>query len=369
MIAAGTRRAVAASYDLGRRFGWYDPGPEPIRYIAEKTDWVIRQDALSYARAIDGMHPRMLKVIDRPELATGRIAHFASQFMWQAWNDCLGHETKRLITFFHGKSEDGPEMKRHIDYFLDHLGQLERVVTAAGCIEARLLGWGVPRSKLIRVPLGIDLEIFRPPSSEEKSTARRKFGVPDGSYCIGSFQKDGTGWGEGMDPKWIKGPDIFTDAVVRLARHFPVFVLLTGPARGYVKKRLEASGIAYAHHNFSQASMVSSAYKALDLYIVASREEGGPKSVLESLASGVPLVSTRVGMAEDVIRSGINGYLVDKPDAALLAESAAYFLSSQELSRRLTSQGLLDIRSFSWDLVAERLYKEAYLPLLTAGQS
>jgi len=41
--------------------------------------------------------------------------------------------------------------------------------------------------------------------------------------------------------------------------------------------------------------------QALDLYIVASREEGEPKAILESMASGVPLVTTEVGQAMDFV--------------------------------------------------------------------
>jgi len=67
---------------------------------------------------------------------------------------------------------------------------------------------------------------------------------------------------------------------------------------------------------------MAEAYHALDVYIVASRDEGGPKAVLEAMATGVPLVTTRVGQAADLVDSGSNGYLVDIEDAEGLAASA-----------------------------------------------
>jgi glycosyltransferase involved in cell wall biosynthesis len=363
-LAATARFCLGRSYMLGRRLGLYDPGPRPVYYLSEKADWSIRQDALAYARAIEARHPGTVTVSNRPELSGGRIAHFGSQFIWQAWAKALDPATRQMITYFHGKPEDGPEMARHVSFFLDHLDRVSMVVTAAGSIEKRLLSWGVPRDKLVRVPLGIDLDRFRPPTVDERTAARARFGVPEKALCIGSFQKDGAGWGEGLEPKLIKGPDIFIDVVTRLARHFPIFVLLTGPARGYVKQGLEKAGIAYAHHVMPRADMVSDAFRALDLYIVASREEGGPKAVLESLASGVPLVSTRVGMAEDVIRSGINGMLSASHEAAELAELAGLLLADASVAKQLSNQGLVDIRAFAWDVVAETLYSQAYLPLL-----
>ena len=108
---------------------------------------------------------------------------------------------------------------------------------------------------------------------------------------IGSFQKDGKGWGEGNEPKLIKGPD----------------VLLTGPARGYVKTGLESLKIPCKHLYLQDYREIGKYYQALDAYLVTSREEGGPKGVLESMASGIPLISTRVGQAQDLVKQGING--------------------------------------------------------------
>lgn len=362
--AQAARHALARSCSWGLKLGLYDPGPAPIRYIAEKADWSIRQDALAYARHVNAAHPGLVDVTDRPELAAGRIAHFGSQFIWQAWNGALDCKTRRLVTFFHGKPEDGPEMKAHVDYFLSHLDDLDAVVTAASRIERRLRDWGVPADKLARVPLGIDLDKFKLPTDSERAAARQAFTVPEGRLCVGSFQKDGEGWGEGLAPKLIKGPDIFADAVLKLARDFPIFVLLTGPARGYVKRRLEAAGVPYAHHHLPKADMVAQAFQALDLYIVASREEGGPKSVLESLATGVPLVSTRVGMAEDVVQDGVNGFLSDAPDASQLAALAARLLSDPSLAERFGRQGLADVAAYSWDKVAALLYERVYRRLV-----
>lgn len=364
-LAVGfARHFFGKGYATAHRLGLFDPGSAAIHYLSEKADWSIRQDALAYSRAVNALHPGLMTVSDRPERATSRIAHFGSQFIWQAWARAMDPGTRCLVTFFHGKPEDGPTMADNVAFLLNNLNRLERVVTAASKIERRLLGWGVPQGKIVRVPLGIDIERFLPATPEQRRLARGAFAVPDGRICVGSFQKDGEGWGEGMAPKLIKGPDIFTDAVIRLAKDFPIFVLLTGPARGYVKSRLEAAGIPYAHRNFDSAHMVVQAFHALDLYLVASREEGGPKAVLESLATGVPLVSTRVGMAEDVITDGQNGFLVDEPEAALLADRAGVLLSQPDLARRLVARGLQDVRAFSWQIAGGLLYERAYCHLL-----
>ena len=91
-------------------------------------------------------------------------------------------------------------------------------------------------------------------------------------------------------------------------------MLLTGPSRGYVKNRLDKSKIQYRHDMLQDVNSLVDYYNVIDLYIITSREEGGPKALLESLACGVPLVSTKVGMVPDLIVHNENGYLVDLED-------------------------------------------------------
>jgi glycosyltransferase involved in cell wall biosynthesis len=105
-------------------------------------------------------------------------------------------------------------------------------------------------------------------------------------------------------------------------------------------------------------------YQCLDLYLVTSREEGGPKSVLEALATGVPLVSTRVGLAADVIQHGYNGLLAEPEDVETLAALVSQLVETPELATRLSQNGLRDIGPYDWGSIAARYYHELYRPLL-----
>src|SRR5262249_25572139 len=148
------------------------------------------------------------------------------------------------------------------------------------------------------IPIGIDIENFPLVTPERRSAARARFGLPRDAFVVGSFQKDGVGWGEGFGPKLIKGPEVLAAALQRIPAAGPELqVLLAGPARGYVRRELERVGIPFDHELVRTRADLAAAYHALDLYVVAARQEGGPKSVLESMAAGVPLVTTRVGQA------------------------------------------------------------------------
>ena len=59
-------------------------------------------------------------------------------------------------------------------------------------------------------------------------------------------------------------------------------------------------------------------------------DEGGPRAALEAMATGVPLVSTRVGQAADLVRHGENGWLADVDDPALVIGVNLYAKDSAE---------------------------------------
>ena len=156
---------------------------------------------------------------------------------------------------------------------------------------------------------------------------------------LGSFQKDGEGWGEGLEPKLVKGPDTFLEMVRILKGSVPeLFVLLSGPARGYVKKGLGELKIPYKHVYLENYPEISQLYQCLDLYIIASRQEGGPKAILESMACRVPLVTTRVGQAMDLVKHEENGLMVEPEDSEALAFYAVKVLSDSTLRNCMTEK-------------------------------
>ena len=73
-------------------------------------------------------------------------------------------------------------------------------------------------------------------------------------------------------------------------------MLLSGPARGYVTTRARRPVASRTSHRILDSIReIGPLYAPLDAYVVPARQEGGPKGVLEAMAAGVPLVSTRVG--------------------------------------------------------------------------
>ncbi len=366
MVAAKdlARAVVAAPWRGLASIGIRRVANRPVSFIVERQNWSIRWDGIQICERINLRSPGVAGICASPERVTGAVAHFGSQFLWQVWHPYQSTSNKVVISYFHGKPEDGPEMARHVDCFLKHLDRIDRVIVANRSVHERLLSWGVPAQQLALIPIGVDTTRFRLPTDAERMEARRRFGVPDGMVAIGSFQKDGVGWGDGMEPKLIKGPDLFVETVERLNRDFPVFVVLTGPARGYVKQGLDSRGIPYSHHYLENYFDVPHAYHALDLYLMTSREEGGPKSLLECAASGVPVVSSRVGMAPDVIDDGVTGCLTDVGDIDATHAAAASLLSDVAKRVQLKAVARDRVAAYDWSVVGDAHFSEVYEPLL-----
>jgi glycosyltransferase involved in cell wall biosynthesis len=336
----------------------------PIRFIIERGNWSIKWDGTYIANEIEKIHQGTIRVSDRPYLLTNKIVHFGSQYQWTAWHKSMARSNRMICTFFHGIRDDDPAMARHVDDFLSSLPRLERVITAAKMIEDRLLGWGVPPSLLLRIPIGVDTTLFRPASTQEREHARASRGIRPDQFVLGSFQKDGVGWGDGMEPKMIKGPDVLVSVAKKLAQEMPLVVMLTGPARGYVKQALEQAGIPYFHEYIDNYLDLPSRFHLLDAYINPSREEGGPKGILESMAAGVPVVSTKVGMAPEVITHGANGMLHDVGDVESLTASLVSLWQSADLRTALIEKARRRIADYDWQKVAQMHYDLVYRPMM-----
>jgi len=263
------------------------------------------------------------------------------------------------LAYFHGRPGSGvPEFDVLYKRLRQHHHRIDRVQVSHSEMRDIVLESGIDASKVFQIPIGVNPSFFVPRTPELRRAARERHGIPQSAVTIGSFQKDGEGWGDGMEPKRIKGPDIFLDVVAGLRAQVPeLYVVLTGPARGYVQAGLERLGIPYRHLYLNHYPDIGTVYQVLDLYLITSRQEGGPKAVLESMASGVPLVTTRVGQAMDLVRHGENGFMAEVEDVDALTEGSLRALSGGAEIDGWVAVGMQTVRDNTY---------ESQLPLWTA---
>lgn len=326
-------------------------------YVVENANWVTDYEWKNISRHLNQKRLIKSRITSTHLGLRNKIIHFGSvnTFIGVEGPKKVHKSNKIILTWFHIVSGD---------FRLKYISDLNNVVnyfhTSCEITKNKLIDNGADGGKIIVIPLGIDLKEFIPGKGREITLFRQSLGILEQAVLIGSFQKDGDGWGKGESPKLVKGPDIFCNIIEKLALNYPVHVLLTGPARGYVMNRLQKAGIRYTHVYPPNAIGVIPYYQILDLYLVSSREEGGPKALLESLACGVPLVSTTVGMAPEIIIDGQNGFLVRSEDLNSLYDKTEELVCDVSKRRFFSINGLNSIRPFDYNLISKRYWDFIY---------
>lgn len=327
-------------------------------YLVEEPEWSINWDGRQLTDNLNTLRLIKSRVSTTHLGLKNKIIHFGSihTIINHGHIINIDRSNKVVLTWFHLTDNDEnirfiPQLTRAVDLF--H--------TASQKTKKRLIRLGIPSDKIVVIPLGVDLERFKPVDSNQKNYIKNKLGLPHNKFIIGSFQKDGVGWKDGLQPKLIKGPDIFCKILETLyKKHNNIHVLLTGPARGYIKMRLDKAQISYTHVYVKDYLTMSDYYNALDCYLMTSRQEGGPKAILESWATAVPFVGTNVGMIEDIAHNGENALISELNDSQELTEKVEKIIIDKEISSRLTKNGLLEVPKYYWKEISKKYYNDIY---------
>ena len=148
-------------------------------------------------------------------------------------------------------------------------------------------------------PFWIDSKKFF--NIKDNQSLRKKFNIKDNDFAIGSFQRDTEG-SDNKSPKLEKGPDNFIEIIKNLDyENKNLKVVLTGKRRNYIINKLNELKISFEYFEMVDNKRLNELYNSLDLYIVASRVEGGPQSILECALSKTPIISTDVGVANQIL--------------------------------------------------------------------
>lgn len=330
-----------------------------IRYLVSAQNWSINHDGECLMANLPepiGELTISHRGIHQGVFHFGGIADALShgKMRWPADNVACG------LTWFHLLENDKrlklvPSLDKKLKFWHS---------SCQGTLDT-LIAHGATAAKTHCIPLGVDTDVFSPVTTQQKFACRKKLAIDDDAIVIGSFQKDGRGWHNGQQAKMEKGPDILCDVLETLAKSHKLFVLLSGPARGYVINRLSRAGIKFHHTGYlPHANDVAPYFQALDIYLIPSRIEGGPKACLEAPACGIPLVSTSVGMVPDLITHGRDALVARVGDTASLIEACEAIMQDPTLAQKLRQNGRILAEKHSWKNISQRYYTELYKPLL-----
>jgi glycosyltransferase involved in cell wall biosynthesis len=188
-----------------------------------------------------------------------------------------------------------------------------------------------PREKFAVIRLGIPLhERLRDPTAD--LDYRRLYGIPADAFVVG--------WVGRMTGVKDVGAVL---EIVRATRERGVNAVVCmvgdGPDREGLEQLAHDLGIARASYFVGYQPEVAGYYRLFDSFVLPSVNEGTPVSAIEALASGTPVVATRVGGVPDVVRDGVDGFLVEPGDTERAADRLAQLAADPELRARLGESG------------------------------
>ena len=208
----------------------------------------------------------------------------------------------------------------------------------------------VPEDKVEIFPNAVSVNSFQ----RKENTFRKDQSIPEDAKIIlfvARFIKE-------------KGVYDLIEAIPLVARdHKNVYFLFAG--EGPEKTRMETicrekgleSTVRFPGH--LQSDRLIDAYSCADIFVLPTYHgEGMPMAVLEALAAGLPIVSTPCGAIPDIIKDGVNGFLIEPHAPEQISEKLGLLLRREDIKKRIEDANLQLARSeYDREIVLRKLEK------------
>jgi D-inositol-3-phosphate glycosyltransferase len=212
--------------------------------------------------------------------------------------------------------------------------------------------YGGKPEKIRVIPGGVDLRAFHP---GDRGEARRELGLLGlGRVLLFAGR---------LQP--IKGLDLLLRAVSFMPDGRGMRLLVVGGNAGRADElaRLKALagelgvGDKVAFMGVVAHERMPLFYNAADVCVVPSHHESFGLVAVEALATGTPVVASRVGGLATIVRNGETGYLVDEPSPEAFALHLCLLLSDEGVRRVMAGAARPSVRKYEWSLMARRILR------------
>ncbi len=237
-------------------------------------------------------------------------------------------------------------------------------------LRQRAIALGADADRVAVVPYGVDANRFRP-DPFVRARRRASLGIATHTpllFAAGRLVRK-------------KGFEYLIDALAALPQemHVQAAIAGSGDLEGELRRRVEAARIGYRVRflgNLSQDEIADWLATADMVAIPSVRDDSGnvdglPNIVLETLASGTPIITTPAGGIASVVRHLQTGIIVPERDPASLADAIRLLARDPELRVRVGEAARASVAArFGWELVAGR-FEAAYnraLAMTKAGR-
>jgi glycosyltransferase involved in cell wall biosynthesis len=215
----------------------------------------------------------------------------------------------------------------------------------------------LPPDRICMIPNGIDSEKYRPLPLDDNLHKQLKISLTAPLVGIVAV----------LRPE--KNHEMFLKVAAHVCKEVPethFLVIGDGPRRAELESLATQLGIANHVHFLGKRPDVAQLLNLLDIFALTSHNEANPVSILEALATGKPVVATRVGSIPETVLEGETGYLVDPGAEQAMAGRIIELLLDPAKARRMGSAGRRNVM-LHWSIermvsgyeeLLERLYQQ-----------
>lgn len=209
----------------------------------------------------------------------------------------------------------------------------------------------VNEEKITVIPAGVDINQFNPNNSGK--IWRDKLSICDEKIIlyVGVFT-------------YLKGIDFMIHASKKVidAHKNAIVVVLAGKGTKAEEERLYRIITSLGLENkviftgWVGYEDLPYLYAASDILVHPSLVEGTPLVILEAMATGKPVIATKVGGVPDMIADGVDGFIIEEKNAGQIAEKVLVLIEDEMLCKKFGENARKKIEEkFDWDLIAKRI--------------
>ena len=291
------------------------------KLIGEKQK--INLSLLKRKPGIDLFYPFKLASLIKQKKIDVIHAHNATAWFYGTWASIL---TRVPIVYTeHDRSFPTPLRLKYFHYFFGKYATA--VIAVSKTVKENLEKYEhIKNAKVIYN--GIDPDLFKPASIEEKVLKKKQLGLNKNDFVLGNVGR--------MD--YWKNQRILIEILPDLKKISPQIKLILvggGEEEGNLKKSAIKKGVKNDVIFLGQRSDVNQILKAFDIFVFPSLTEGLPLVVIEAMATGLPIVASHVGGIPELVVNGETGFLVSPASKEEIKEAIIKLLNNPELRKEM----------------------------------
>lgn len=216
-------------------------------------------------------------------------------------------------------------------------------ISVSADINAEVGNLGIPASRRVLIPNGVDTKAFHPVPPGIREALRKNLDLPDGLLAIYT--------GRLAPEKQIDQLLAIWPAVRASVPQATLLILGTGPEEAALRQQA-GEGVTIR----GRVEDVAPYLQVSDLFVLPSKGEGLSNAMLEAMATGLPVVTTKVSGSIDLVRDGFNGRLVPGDNPIALKRAIVDLLSDDAKRDRLGHEARVVVESgYSLETTCQRL--------------